>query len=187
MELDKIRIGHRRDQRHRQSDRRGLAQLGMTVVLVGRDAAKGKTVFDEIAAKTGNRKLDFLVADLSSQAEIRRLAEAFRSKYDRLHVLVNNAGGIFPIRRLTADGLEQTFAVNHLAYFLLTNLLLDLLKDSAPARVVNVSSGAQGFGKILLMICTGSSATAARRLTANPSWLTWRSPMRWRAGLKAAA
>lgn len=125
-----------------------LARQGMTVVLVARDAEKGRAVLEEIRSKSGNPNLDVLLADLSSQAAIRRLAEEFQRKYSKLHVLVNNAGGVFSARKLTVDGLEYTFAFNHLAYFLLTNLLLDTLRASAPARIVNVSSGAQGMGKI---------------------------------------
>ena len=125
-----------------------LARQGMTVVLVARDAQKGRAVVEEIRSKSGNPNVDVLLADLSAQAAIRQLAGEFRGKYSELHVLVNNAGGVFGSRKLTADGLEYTFAFNHLAYFLLTNLLLDTLKASAPARIVNVSSGAQGMGKI---------------------------------------
>lgn len=125
-----------------------LAGLGATVVITGRDRARGQAVLEEIRSKTGNSKLDLLVADLSSQAEVRRLAAEFKAKYPRLNVLVNNAGGFFDARQTTVDGLEYTFAFNHLAYFLLTNLLLDTLKASAPSRIVNVSSAAQSSGKL---------------------------------------
>lgn len=125
-----------------------LASLGATVVITGRDRARGQAVLEEIRSKTGNSKLDLLVADLSSQAEVRRLAAEFKAKYPRLNVLVNNAGGFFDARQTTVDGLEYTFAFNHLAYFLLTNLLLDTLKASAPSRIVNVSSAAQSSGKL---------------------------------------
>ncbi len=126
----------------------GLAKQGATVVLVARDPRKGEAVREEVRAQSGNPTVDVLVADLSSQASIRELAEAFKRKYPHLHVLINNAGGIFADRAVTVDGLEYTFAFNHLAYFLLTNLLLETLKASAPARVVNVSSGAQAMGRI---------------------------------------
>jgi NAD(P)-dependent dehydrogenase (short-subunit alcohol dehydrogenase family) len=86
--------------------------------------------------------VDGLVADLSVMAEVRKLAESFKTKYDRLDVLINNAGAVFARRRTTEDGYEMTFALNHLSYFLLTNLLLDLLKASAPSRIINVSSDA---------------------------------------------
>jgi retinol dehydrogenase 14 len=92
--------------------------------------------------------VDAFGADLSSQAEVRRLAAEVLDAYPRLEVLVNNVGGFWATRHVTADGLEHTFAVNHLAAFLLTDLLLDRLKASAPARVVTVSSGAQSMGKI---------------------------------------
>ncbi|MBF6593324.1 MAG: SDR family oxidoreductase [Thermaceae bacterium] len=125
-----------------------LAGLGATVVITGRDRARGHAVLEEIRSKTGNSKLDLLVADLSSQAEVRRLAAEFKAKYPRLNVLINNAGGFFDTRQTNVDGLEYTFAFNHLAYFLLTNLLLDTLKVSAPSRIVNVSSAAQSSGRL---------------------------------------
>jgi NAD(P)-dependent dehydrogenase (short-subunit alcohol dehydrogenase family) len=117
-----------------------LAGRGARVVLVGRDPARIEAALSEASARSGSRDVSALRCDFSSQAEIRRLAEAFRSGYDRLDVLVNNAGGVNKTRRLTVDGLEATFAVNHLGYFLLTNLLTDLLVRSAPARVVTVAS-----------------------------------------------
>jgi NAD(P)-dependent dehydrogenase (short-subunit alcohol dehydrogenase family) len=124
-----------------------LAQMGATVVLVSRDRDRGEATKAEIIAKSGNQAVDLLIADLSSQTSIRQLAEDFKAKYQRLHVLVNNAGAVYTKRTLTVDGVETTFAVNHLAYFLLTNLLLDVLKASA-ARIVNVSSEAQSGGTI---------------------------------------
>ena len=118
----------------------GLARMGATVVMVCRNRERGESAQAEIAAKSGSRNVDLLIADLSSQGSIRKLARAFTSQYPQLHVLINNAGTITPRRRLTVDGIETQFAVNHLAPFLLTNLLLDTLKTSAPARVVTVSS-----------------------------------------------
>jgi NAD(P)-dependent dehydrogenase (short-subunit alcohol dehydrogenase family) len=118
-----------------------LAEVGATVVLVSRNGEKGKQVIEEIVKKTGNQNLDLLIADLSAQSAIRQAAADFLSKYKNLDVLINNAGLAGP-RRLTTDGIEMTFAVNHLAYFLLTNLLLDRLQASAPARIINVSSEA---------------------------------------------
>jgi NAD(P)-dependent dehydrogenase (short-subunit alcohol dehydrogenase family) len=120
----------------------GLARHGMTVVLVGRDEARARATVGQITQQTHNPKVDYLLADLSSQAQVRRLAAAFTERYARLHVLVNNAGALFWRRRQTADGLEMTFAVNHLAPFLLTNLLLDPLKASAPARIITTASAA---------------------------------------------
>jgi len=125
-----------------------LARMGGTVVIVGRNAQKTSQVVEEIRAATGNKNVDSLLADLSSQQEVRRLASEFKSRYSHLHVLLNNAGGFFMRRQLSVDGIEMTFALNHLAYFLLTNLLLDTIKASAPARIINVSSGAHASGKI---------------------------------------
>lgn len=125
-----------------------LAEMGATVVMVCRDKMKGEAALKEIKQKSGNPKIELLLADLSSQAEIRRLVDAFKTQHTRLDVLVNNAGVYISNRRLTVDGYEMTFAVNHLAYFLLTNLLLDVLKQSAPSRIVSVSSEAHKYGKI---------------------------------------
>jgi NAD(P)-dependent dehydrogenase (short-subunit alcohol dehydrogenase family) len=126
----------------------GLAQIGATVVMVARDPARGEIAQNEIKTKSGNNAIDLLLADLSSQQSIRQLAENFQQRYTQLHVLINNAGTIRLTRRETVDGLEMTFAVNHLAPFLLTNLLLDVLKANAPARIVNVSSSAHEAGYI---------------------------------------
>ena len=125
-----------------------LARMGATVVIVGRNAQKTSQVVEEIRAATGNQNVDSLLADLSSQQEIRHLASEFRSKYSRLDVLLNNAGAVFMERQSSVDGIEMTLAVNHLASFLLTNLLLDTIKASAPARIVNVSSNAHKRARI---------------------------------------
>jgi NAD(P)-dependent dehydrogenase (short-subunit alcohol dehydrogenase family) len=125
-----------------------LAQMGATVVIVGRNAPKTAQLVEEIRAASSNKNVDSLLADLSSQQEVRRLANEFKSKYSHLHVLLNNAGAVFMQRQLSVDGIEMTFALNHLAAFLLTNLLLDTLKASAPARIINVSSDAHASGKI---------------------------------------
>ncbi len=119
-----------------------LARRGARVVLVGRNLEKCSRVREQVQARTGNANVEALVADLSSQRQVRQLADAFRKGHDRLDVLVNNAGGLWLKRQETAEGLEMTFAVNHLAYFLLTELLLDLLQASAPSRIVNVASRA---------------------------------------------
>ena len=117
----------------------GLAKMGATVVIVGRDEKQGVAAQNEIQNKSGNPDVDLLLADLSSQAEIRKLAEEITARYPTLHVLINNAG-IAPVKRsVTLDGIERVFAVNYLAPFLLTNLLLELLKASAPARIINVA------------------------------------------------
>jgi NAD(P)-dependent dehydrogenase (short-subunit alcohol dehydrogenase family) len=125
-----------------------LATKGASVVLVGRDPRKGEATVREIRQSTTNEEVELLRADLSSQASIRELADHFLAEHDRLHVLVNCAGAYFRDRRVTIDRLEMSFALNHLAYFLLTTLLLDLLQGSAPARIVNVTSGAQSMGRI---------------------------------------
>jgi retinol dehydrogenase 14 len=117
-----------------------LARRGARVVMVGRDPARCAAAVAEVTAKSGSTEVSHLLADFSSQADVRRLAASFRASHDRLDVLVNNAGGVNKARRVTADGIEMTFAVNHLAPFLLTNLLLDLIVRSAPARIVTVSS-----------------------------------------------
>jgi retinol dehydrogenase-14 len=125
-----------------------LATKGASVVIVGRDPQKGEATVQEIREATANEDVQLLRADLSSQDSIRELADRFLAEHDRLHVLVNCAGAFFRDRRVTIDGLEMTFALNHLAYFLLTTLLLDLLQGSAPARIVNVTSGAHSMGRI---------------------------------------
>jgi len=123
-----------------QATATALAQKGATVIVAGRSEERCKKTVDQIQHQTGNSRVDYLLADLSMQSQIHQLAEEFKSRYERLDVLVNNAGAIHLFRRVSADGIEMTFALNHLAYFLLTNLLLDTLKASAPARIVNVAS-----------------------------------------------
>jgi retinol dehydrogenase-14 len=126
----------------------GLANMGASVVMVGRDRGRGEAALAEIKEGSANASVDLMLSDLSSQEQVRRLADEFKETYTRLDVLINNAGGFHSKRITTADGLETTFAVNHLAYFLLTNLLLDVLEASAPSRVVNVSSGDHSNGTI---------------------------------------
>ena len=121
---------------------RELARMGAHVVMVARNRQRGETALAEIKAATGSNQIDLLLADLSSQTSIRQLATDFQARYNRLDVLINNAGAFFMKRQESIDGLEMTFALNHLGYFLLTNLLLDIIKDSTPARIVNVSSTA---------------------------------------------
>lgn len=119
-----------------------LAKMGATVIVVGRNPHKTEAVVNELRAQSGSDRVDKALADLSSLAEVRALAENFKRKYSRLDVLVNNAGAYFGKRQVSADGYEMTFALNHLSYFLLTALLLDVLKASAPSRIVNVASDA---------------------------------------------
>lgn len=123
-----------------------LAKMGADVVIVGRDANKTRQVRNDLQTQSGNSRIDILVADLSSMDEIRRLAAEFREKHDRLHVLLNNAGAVFSDYQQSADGYEMTFALNHISYFLLTHLLLDMLiqssQEQGEARIINVSSSA---------------------------------------------
>jgi retinol dehydrogenase 14 len=125
-----------------------LATMGARVAITGREPVRAQRAADEIAAASESGSVDAFAADMASLAEVRRLAAAVLDTYPRLDVLVNNVGGFWAHRHPTADGLEHTFALNHLAPFLLTNLLLGRLKAAAPARVVTVSSGAQAMGRI---------------------------------------
>ncbi|MFL5591350.1 MAG: SDR family oxidoreductase [Ktedonobacteraceae bacterium] len=127
---------------------RALAKMGATVVMVSRDLGRGEAARAEVQAQSGNDAVELLLADLSSQQSIRHLVQEFTARHIQLHVLVNNVGVTLPRRSVTVDGLETVFATNHLAPFLLTNLLLPVLKASAPARVVTVSSAAHSMGKI---------------------------------------
>jgi retinol dehydrogenase 14 len=125
----------------------GLAAMGAHLAITGRDRGRAEDAAREIRT-TGGGQLDVFVADLSSQSEVRRLADEVLQRLPRIHVLVNNVGGYWNTRHVTADKLERTFALNHLAPFLLTNLLLERLKQSAPSRVVTVASHAQAMGRI---------------------------------------
>jgi retinol dehydrogenase-14 len=125
---------------------RSLARQGAKVVMVGRDAAKTARCLEEVRAGAPASEVSSLLCDFSQQAEVRRLADEVLRRFDRLDVLVNNAGTLFKDRTLTKDGIEATFAVNHLGYFLLTRLLLDRIVRSAPARIVNVASVAHRYG-----------------------------------------
>jgi len=125
-----------------------LAQRGATVVIIGRDAPKAERVAWDIRAQTGSALVSYMVADLSSQVAIRQLAQQILSEYPHIDVLINNAGAAFTSRQVSVDGIEMTWALNHLAYFLLTNLLLERLKASGYARIINVSSDQHTHGKI---------------------------------------
>jgi retinol dehydrogenase 14 len=125
----------------------GLAEMGAYLAITGRDRGRAEAAAREIRAVAGGR-VEVFVADLSVQAEVRRLAGEVLQRLSRIDVLVNNVGGYWNTRHVTADGLERTFVLNHLAPFLLTCLLLDRLKHSAPARVVTVSSSAHATGRI---------------------------------------
>ena len=119
-----------------------LARRGATVVIVGRHMTRGVHAVEAIQRASGNASVAFLPADLSSLADVRALAAQFLARHDRLDVLVNNAGALFAVRRESIDGIEMTLALNHLAPFLLTQLLRDALRNAAPSRIVNVASGA---------------------------------------------
>jgi NAD(P)-dependent dehydrogenase (short-subunit alcohol dehydrogenase family) len=121
---------------------RELARQGAEVILVSRNPEKCRRKTEQIQADTGNSRVSYLAADLSSQGQIRDLAHSFQREHDQLDVLVNNAGRFFWERRESEDGIEMTLALNHLNYFLLTHLLLDSLRSSPEPRIVNVSSGA---------------------------------------------
>jgi retinol dehydrogenase-14 len=125
----------------------GLAIMGAQLAISGRDRERTESAAREIRT-AGGGEVDVVVADLSSQSEVRRLADELLQSLSRIDVVVNNVGGYWHTRHITADGLERTFALNHLAPFLLTNLLLERLKQSAPARVVTVSSSAHRSGRI---------------------------------------
>ncbi len=130
---------------------RELARQGASVVAVGRDVFKTDDAVNRIIEETGNQNVRYLLADLSSQEEVRRLARDVREQLPSLDVLLNNAGAIFLSNRKSVDGLEMTFALNHMSYFLLTILTLDLMRDSAPARIINVSSSSHSSpGKFVL-------------------------------------
>lgn len=117
-----------------------LARQGARLTILARNPQKSADTVEQIKNATGNPNVDYLVADLSVQSQVRRATAEFRARHDRLDVLLNNAGAVFVRRQLSADGLEMTFALNHMAYFILTLELLDLVKAAAPARIVNVSS-----------------------------------------------
>jgi NAD(P)-dependent dehydrogenase (short-subunit alcohol dehydrogenase family) len=125
-----------------------LAAMGAEVVVTGRTRERGEAALGEIRCASDSEKVSLMLADLAVQAEVRKLANTFRERHERLDVLVNNAGLIQSKRTETPDGIELTLAVNHLAPFLLTNLLLDLLKASAPSRVITVSSEARRQAQI---------------------------------------
>ena len=122
-----------------------LAAQGAELVVVGRNRQKAEETARWISTETGNEAVRYLLADFSDLGQVRELAQAFKNRYSRLDVLVNNAGAFFNARQETPYGVEMTFLVNHLAPFVLTNLLLDTIRDSAPARIVNVSSDAHKY------------------------------------------
>jgi NAD(P)-dependent dehydrogenase (short-subunit alcohol dehydrogenase family) len=126
----------------------GLAKMGANVVMVCRDKSRGKIALAELKEKSNNSSISLYIADLSSQSSIRQLVTDFKKDFGQLDILINNAGVITPIRTLTTDGLETQFALNHRAPFLLTELLLDSLKSSDSARIINISSNAHQIANI---------------------------------------
>jgi retinol dehydrogenase 14 len=125
-----------------------LATMGARLVVVGRDPAKTARKVEEVRSRSGSTIVESLLCDVASQSQVHRLAAAFVERHERLDVLVNNAGTVYAKRTVTEDGMEATFAVNYLSAFLLTNLLLDRLTQSAPARVVNVASNGHYGGTL---------------------------------------
>src|SRR5256712_5924672 len=145
----------------------GLAEMGATVILVCRSKEKGDAALSEIRGKSGNNSLDLMLADMSSMRSVRQLASEFRRKYDRLHVLVNNAGLFMFTRTTTGDRLETTFEVDYLSHFLLTGLLIDLLKASAPSRLVEASSVAHYNGHIDFDDLPGEKGYGGRKASSH--------------------
>jgi NAD(P)-dependent dehydrogenase (short-subunit alcohol dehydrogenase family) len=154
-----------------------LAGLGANVAVVGRNETRTKIAAARIRAVAKGSTVDTFIADLSAQAAVRKLASDLLARYSKLDVLVNNAGAMYTTRQLTKDGIELTWAVNHLAPFLLTTLLLDRLKASAPSRIITTASEAHQGTHIPF-----DDLNAA---TANPSWPTSCSRWNWVGGSKA--
>lgn len=125
-----------------------LAKTGAHVIMACRDQTRGEEALKEVRMQSGNNQVVLMICDLASLSSIRKFCEKFKSNYNRLDVLINNAGVILPGRHETKDGFELQFGVNHLGHFLLTHLLLDLMIASAPSRIINVASGAHKIGKI---------------------------------------
>ena len=144
-----------------------LAKMNARVMMVCRDRARGEAALQEVKQQSGNTALELMLCDLSSQKSTRQFADDFKATHDRLDVLVNNAGVYLRKRTLTTDGIESTFAINHLAYFLLTNLLLDILKRSAPSRIINVASDAHAYGKVDFENLQGEKKYGGARAYAN--------------------
>lgn len=122
-----------------------LAMKGATVVILSRSKERGQQAVKDIITLSGNTNIDLLVADLASQKSVRNAVQEFKSKYNSLHVLINNAAVFLPNRTETEEGIESTFAINYLSHFLLTDLLIDVLKSSAPSRIINVASKHSGI------------------------------------------
>ena len=141
-----------------------LAEMGATVVMVVRSKERGEVARSEIVAESGNDSVDLMICDLLSMASIRSFATEFKNKYNRLDVLVNNAGAVFNKRHVTDEGFEQALAVNYLAPFLLTHELLSVLKESSPSRVINLSSGLHKSAKLNLDDLQSESSYKSRKV-----------------------
>jgi len=142
----------------------GLAKLDSRLILVGRDAGRAEETIAAIRGATGRKDVEIVLGDFASQTDVRRVADELLARTQAIHVLVNNAGVTMLKRTTTPDGLETTFAVNHLGYFLLTGLLLPRLRAGAPARIVNVASDAHRFGKLDLDDLQNEKGFAAMRV-----------------------
>ncbi len=126
----------------------GLADMGAKVVILARNGDKASATIDQIRLRTRNTETEFINCDLTSLESVREAADVFKNGHQKLDVLIDNAGGVFGKRKVTVDGFEQTFQVNHLSHFLLTNLLLDVLKKSAPSRIIVVGSQAHSVARL---------------------------------------
>ncbi len=142
-----------------------LAKMGATVVMVVRNKERGEKAQREVVKQSGNNGVDLMTCDLSSMESIRQFAAEFKKKYNRLDVLVNNAGAVYNKREVTPEGFERTFAVNYLGPFLLTHELLDMLRTSAPSRIINVSSGLAKEGKVDLDDLQGENTTGKKKVS----------------------
>jgi retinol dehydrogenase 12 len=125
----------------------GLASRNYQVIFVARNRVRAEAIKNEIISSTGNKNVNYILADLSSKKEVKACAEFFKKNYTNLDILINNAGVCLPEKRTTADGLEESFQINHLSHFILTNMLIDTLKKSDDPRIINVSSAAHNSGK----------------------------------------
>ena len=156
-----------------------LAAKGAEVVMSARNRQQAEQVREQIIESTGNPRVHVLLADLSSFREVINLTDTFRSEHQKLDVLVNNAGIFLTEYQETVDGIETQWMVNHLAPYLITRRLMDLLKSSSDARIINVSSNAHFQGKIDFDDLNGSGHTMDWLLTLSPNWPIYSSPRNW--------
>ncbi|HVO66928.1 MAG TPA: SDR family NAD(P)-dependent oxidoreductase [Syntrophales bacterium] len=144
-----------------------LAKLGASLVLIGRNADKGRIICDQIKKETNNKKIEFYKLDLSLMKEVSKSAKRIKSDYEHIDILINNAGARFLDHIISKEGIEQTLAVNHLSHFLLTNLLINTLKKSSAATIVNISSGVHYSGNGIIENITNRNEYDGRRQYAN--------------------